>query len=315
MGMRVAVIYGGRSAEREVSLRSGSQVMDALLELGYEVLGIDLTESFFDELRSFHPDIVFIGLHGRLGEDGTVQGALEVLGYPYVGSGVLASALAIDKVRTKRFLERCGLKVARDVLITRCEQQPAERDAARLGKVLGWPYIIKPDREGSTLGLTLAHNPAEGLLGLETALRYDDHVLAEQYIAGMEVTVAVIGDAADPRVLGVIEIVPAAKLYDYDSKYKEGGSQHIIPARLNEGLLAQTEQMALDAYRLIGCQDYARVDLIVGRDGPVLLEVNTLPGMTSTSLIPDAARFRGLTFGAFLDSVVQRAYQRAKRSK
>ncbi|MHB1627602.1 MAG: D-alanine--D-alanine ligase family protein [Bacilli bacterium] len=313
MGVRVAVIYGGRGAEREVSLMSGSQVVEALLELGYEVLGIDLTESFFDELRSFRPDIVFIGLHGRLGEDGTVQGALEVLGYPYVGSGVLASALAIDKARTKRFLESRGLKVALDVLITRGERQPAEQDAARLGEVLGWPYIIKPNREGSSLGLTLAHNPAEGLLGLETALQYDDHVLAEQCIAGMEVTVAVIGDAADPRILGVIEIAPAAKLYDYDSKYREGGSQHIIPARLNERLLAQAEQTALDAYRLIGCQDYARVDLIVGRDGPVLLEVNTLPGLTRTSLIPDAARFYGLTFGGFLDSVVQRAYQRAKR--
>lgn len=311
--MKVAVIYGGKSAEREVSLMSGSQVIEALLELGYEVQGIDLTEAFFDELRSFHPDLVFIGLHGRLGEDGTVQGALELLGYPYVGSGVLASAMAIDKIRTKRFLESCGLTVARDVVITRGEQQPSEQDALRLGNLLGWPYIIKPNREGSTLGLTLAHNPAQGLLGLECALQYDEQVLAEQYIAGMEVTVAVVGDASDPRVLGVIEIVPTAELYDYDSKYKEGGSQHIIPARLNERLLTQIEQMALDAYRSVGCQDYARVDFIVGRDGPVLLEVNTLPGMTSTSLIPDAARFNGLTFGAFLDLIIQRAYQRAKR--
>lgn len=310
--MKVAVIYGGRSAEREVSLMSGSQVIEALLEFGYEVQGIDLTETFFDELRSFHPDIVFIGLHGRLGEDGTVQGALEMLGYPYVGSGVLASALAIDKIRTKRFLENCGITVARDVVITRGEQEPSELDAFQLGNALGWPYIVKPNREGSTFGLTLAHNQAEGLLGLQSALQYDEQVIAEQYIAGMEVTVAVTGDASDPHVLGVIEIVPKAELYDYDSKYKAGGSQHIIPARLNEELLLRVRQMAVHAYRSVGCQDYARVDFIIGREGPVLLEVNTLPGMTSTSLVPDAARYSGVTFGAFLDSLIQRAYRRSK---
>jgi D-alanine-D-alanine ligase len=211
--MKVAVIYGGRSAEREVSLMSGSQVIEALLEFGYEVQGIDLTETFFDELRSFHPDIVFIGLHGRLGEDGTVQGALEVLGYPYVGSGVLASALAIDKIRTKRFLENCGITVARDVVITRGEQEPSELDAFQLGNVLGWPYVVKPNREGSTFGLTLAHNQAEGLLGLQSALQYDEQVIAEQYIAGMDFAAFASDQKTIDAVVHNLEIIGEAARY------------------------------------------------------------------------------------------------------
>ena len=171
--------------------------------------------------------------------------------------------------------------------------------------------IIKPNREGSTIGLTLAHDKAEAFAGLQLALTYDTEVLAEQYIQGTEVTAVVLGDAHDPHVLEVIEIIPKAELYDYDSKYTAGNCEHIMPARISEEHMRQVREAAVRAYSQLGCRDYARVDFIIGGSGPVLLEVNTLPGMTATSLVPDAARAQGLSFGAFLDRLIQQVYQRA----
>ncbi|KUO96896.1 D-alanine--D-alanine ligase [Ferroacidibacillus organovorans] len=316
--MKIAVIYGGRSAEREVSLNSGRAILQALSSYGYEVCGMDVNESLFDELKQFKPDLVFLGLHGRLGEDGAIQGALEVLGIPYVGSSVLSSALAMDKVMTKRVLRPLGIPLAEDrVLVSRAtpEEVDLERMTNDILKYLSLPVIVKPNREGSTFGLTLATTNSLLKQGIKEAFSHDESILVESYIRGMEVTVVIVGTAHDtqnpPRVLGTIEIIPKAEVYDYESKYGMNGSEHIIPARLPQNLLSQVEAYALTAYTELGCRDYGRVDFIVGDQGPVLLEVNTLPGMTATSLVPDAARAAGLSFEALIDQLVSQAYQRA----
>lgn len=311
--MKIAVIYGGRSAEREVSLHSGEQIIEALRGLGYEVSGFDLDPTLFSDLQNFQPDVVFLGLHGRFGEDGTIQGALELLGYPYVGSGVLASALAIDKLQTKRMLASAGLPVPRGHAIYISELAKHPDHVREVTANLEYPVIIKPNREGSTIGLTLAHSVEEAEAGIAAALTYDPAIVVEEYIEGTEVTVALYGDPEAPEVLGVIEIIPLAKLYDYESKYTEGGSQHLLPARLPADLYEQVENYAKRAYQILGCQDYARVDMIVTTTGPIILEVNTLPGMTSTSLVPDAARYAGYSFPEFLDLLIQRAYARANQ--
>lgn len=307
--MRVAILYGGQSAEREVSLMTGREVATGLANQGYEVELFDFDASTLVKLREHSPDVVFIGLHGRLGEDGTVQGALEILGLPYVGSGVQASAIAIDKWMTRRLLACVDVPIAPGLLFQRgkCNLEEAAR---AIGESIGYPCVVKPSREGSTFGLTLARNPEEARRGLLDAFEYDGDVIAEAYIRGMEVTVAVVGEGEEARVLGMIEIVPRGEVYDYDSKYSEGGSIHIIPARLSAGQQAEIETLALRAYRTLGCRDYGRVDFMIGKNGPVLLEVNTLPGMTRTSLVPDAARAAGQSFGEFLRDLVQRAYER-----
>ncbi len=308
--MKVVVLYGGQSAEREVSLMSGGEVAQALRESGHAVQLIDFGREALPALLAAAPDVVFIALHGRLGEDGTVQGLLEILGYPYVGSGVMASALAIDKRMTKRILAREGIPVPLDVIVRRSDRTDPGILAVSAGKQFGWPFIIKPNREGSTIGLTLAHDVAEAENGIVEALRHDSEILLEPYIRGTEVTVAVVGEGDGARVIGVIEIIPKAELYDYDSKYTAGGSEHIIPARLAGPVRDQVEKLALQVYRTIGCRDYARVDLMLAGDDPYILEVNTLPGMTGTSLVPDAARACGMSFAVFLDGLVQTAWRR-----
>ena len=308
--MNILVLYGGQSAEREVSLMSGREVAGALRESGHQVRLLDFRRETLPTLFLEVPDVVFIALHGRMGEDGTVQGLMELLGYPYVGSGVMASALAIDKRMTKRVLAREGVPVPGELFAARSAGLDAAQLARAAGEKLGWPLIIKPNREGSTIGLTLAQSEQEAQAGIATAFLHDSEILVEEYISGMEVTVAVVGEAEASRVLGVIEIVPRAQLYDYDSKYTDGGSQHIIPARLSPRVLEQVEAFALLAYRTVGCRDFARVDLIVRDDQPFVLEVNTLPGMTSTSLVPDAARASGLSFPAFLDGLARSALER-----
>ena len=312
--MKIAVLCGGISAERDVSLNSGKAVAQALAEHGHTVELIDTKQGLLDPLQAFDPDVVFIALHGRMGEDGTVQGLLDVLGYPYVGSGVLASAVAMDKRMAKRVLETANVPLAKDYVLRSTDPFPDATLAQKLGEKLGWPYIIKPNREGSTIGLTLAHTIDEAVNGMAQALRYDQEVLLEEYIAGTEVTAVVTGDAWSPDVLGVIEIIPKAQLYDYESKYTQGGSEHIIPARIGQDRLREVEEYAKRAYQAIGCTDYARVDFIVSERAPIVLEVNTLPGMTATSLVPDAAKARDISFAQFLETMVQRALSRSKKN-
>jgi D-alanine-D-alanine ligase len=317
--MKIAVLYGGTSAEREISLQSGETVARELSQKQHEVLLLDTKDEFIHALRTYNPDVVYPALHGRMGEDGTIQGLLEFLGYPYVGSGVQASANAIDKMMTKRILRTYDLPLAKECILFKkdWEIQPwDDKSIERIAETIGWPMIIKPNQEGSTIGLTLAYTIQEARQGIEEALRYDSAIMMEEYITGMEVTAAVTDTDQGIRVLGIIEIVPKASYYDFESKYATGGSQHILPARLSTEQMKAIEDISIHAFKALLCRDYARVDLIVSATkGPIILEVNTLPGMTATSLVPDAARYAGYTLGDFLDELVTRAFRRNKSSK
>ncbi|WLR53125.1 D-alanine--D-alanine ligase [Bacillus tianshenii] len=291
--MKIAVLYGGTSAEREVSLSSGKGIMNALKAKGHEVIGIDFHPRQTAELLSLDVDLVFIGLHGRLGEDGSIQALLDVAGIPYVGSGVLASALAMDKAKSKKLFASAGIRVAGDLTLHKAEFEQSD-----FNMPFEFPVVVKPNREGSTIGLTIAHTQAELESGIELAFQHDEEIMIEEFINGKEVTIAVMGERGKEKAFPVIEIVPKNKYYDYESKYAAGGSEHIIPARVEDDVTHLLMKNAVLAHQSLGCDVYSRADFIVPEDGgePVILEVNTLPGMTPTSLFPDAANHVGISY-------------------
>jgi D-alanine-D-alanine ligase len=292
-----------------VSLRSGEQVANALGARGHEVTAIDLDARTWDVLRDGGFECVFNALHGRLGEDGTVQGMLELLGLPYTGSGVLASALCMDKSRAGRMLAAIGLHVPEFEELEVKEGVTAgavERLVARYGL----PLVIKPVREGSTIGLTIAKDADAVASGLVLAARYDRRVLVQRFAAGTEITVGVLA-TPELQVLPTLEIVSENPVYDYDAKYTAGRSHHIIPARIGEPARAAASEAAKHAFTELGCSGMARVDIIVDATGtPWVLEVNTVPGLTELSLLPDAARAAGITFEDLCMRLVEHAVGR-----
>ena len=304
--IRVAVLKGGRSAERAVSLNSGQQAAEALRAVGFDVLEIDTgDDEFINELSRSEADVAFIALHGRFGEDGTVQGLCELLEMPYVGSGVLASALAMDKVMSKRFFSVAGLATPDYVVLQRHELF----DIGALVDTLGDKVVVKPANEGSSVGMTIVHEPGELPAAIEKAFGFDSQVLVERFVAGTEVTVTVLGND-DVTALPTLEIVPENEFYDYDSKYVPGMCRHIIPARVSEAAREECQRLSVAAHKALGCRGLSRADTIVAEDGSVwLLEVNTIPGMTSTSLVPDAARAAGIEFPELCRMLVEFALQ------
>ncbi|OLO42598.1 D-alanine--D-alanine ligase [Alkalihalophilus pseudofirmus] len=300
--MKIGVLYGGTSAEREVSLSSGKGIIEALSKKGHEVVGIDFHPQRIKEIIDLDVDIVYIGLHGRFGEDGRIQALLEMLNIPYVGSGVLGSALAMDKAKAKTFFHKNGIRVAQEMVVYKHSFQ---KDEFKWNTT--FPAVVKPNQEGSTIGLTIAQNEQELMEGIEEAFRFDDTVLIEEFIDGIEVTVAVMGNKGEEKALPVVEIVPKNKYYDYEAKYAPGMSEHIVPARVGDNTMNLLQANAVLAHQVLGCDIYSRVDFIVPRDGtePVILEVNTLPGMTPTSLYPDAAREIGLSYEDMIEKLVQ----------
>ena len=304
--IRVAVLKGGRSAERAVSLNSGAQAAAALRGAGFDVIEIDTgDDEFIGELSSSEADVAFIALHGRFGEDGTVQGLCELLELPYVGSGVLASALAMDKVMSKRFFTQAELATPDYVVLRRHELF----DIGALVDSLGDKTVVKPANEGSSVGMTIVHEPAELSEAIEKAFGFDRQVLVERFVAGVEVTVAVLGND-DVVALPTLEIVPENEFYDYDSKYVPGMCRHIIPAGVSEAAREECQRLAVEAHKTLGCRGLSRSDTIVAADGSVwLLEVNTIPGMTSTSLVPDAARAAGIEFPELCRMLVEYALE------
>jgi D-alanine-D-alanine ligase len=292
---RVTVLCGGTSGERAVSLKSGENVVRALRGAGYDVETLDPADADWIERLSAHlPDVVFPMLHGRGGEDGTVQGLCELLGVPYVGSGVLASATAMDKVRSKQVFVAAGLNTPACIALK--AHHPL--DYAHVTETLGSCVVVKPAIEGSSLGMTIVHQATPETLqaAVDHAFEHDDTVLIEQFIGGTEVTVPVIGND-EPHALPSIEIVPAEghDYYDYDAKYAPGQSTHIIPSRLGDQVNAQLAAIAERTHEVLGCRGFSRSDFIVGFDEKqnlqiYLIETNTIPGMTDTSLVPDAAR-------------------------
>jgi len=299
----VAVLMGGWSAERPVSLNSGRQCADALEAAGYRVTRVDVDRAIADTLARLRPDVAFNALHGRYGEDGTIQGVLEVLNIPYTHSGVLASALAAQKDLAKFVLAASGVPVPYGVTIDRHE-------AAR-AHALEPPYVLKPINEGSSLGIVIvkdgrAHPPQE--VG-RADWPYGDRLIAERYVAGKELTCAAMGD----RVFDIIEIVPVSEaFYGYDAKYAKGGSRHILPANLKPNIYHKVQELTLRAHRALGCRGVSRADFrfddTKGDEGElVCLEVNTQPGMTETSLVPDMAAYAGLSFRELVAWMVEDA--------
>jgi D-alanine-D-alanine ligase len=311
--VRLAVLRGGRSAEREVSLRSGEQVAKALRSRGHDVTDVDLDARTWDVLRDGGFECVFNALHGRLGEDGTVQGMLELLGLAYTGSGVLASALCMDKSRAGKVMAAIGLHVPEFEELEAKEgiaHDVVERVVARFGL----PLVIKPVREGSTIGLTIAKDEDAVASGLVLAGRYDRRILVQRFAAGTEVTIGVLA-TPELQVLPTLEIVSENATYDYDAKYTAGKSHHIIPARIPEAARDAAADAAARAFTELGCSGMARVDIIVDGAGgtPWILEVNTVPGLTELSLLPDAARAAGIAFEDLCQRLVDHAIGRHQR--
>ncbi len=299
---KVAVLFGGRSAEREISIRSGSGVLAALQRQGVDAHPFDPAERALDELRRDRFSRAFIALHGRYGEDGTVQGALELLGIPYTGSGVMASAIAMDKVFTKRVWITHGLPTPKFEVVRRGDTLQS------LPGILGLPLILKPPHEGSTIGVSKVEDPARLAEAFELAARFDDTVLAEQFIAGAELTVAILGKDETARALPVIEIRAPGGQYDYHNKYFGQETQYLCPAPLPPQVALAVQQASVQAYRALGCEGWARVDLMLdAAQRPWLLEINTSPGMTDHSLVPMAALAQGISYDELVLSVLAEA--------
>jgi len=297
---KIAVLLGGSSAEREVSLATGSMVATALEGSGFEVRTFDTKDTaFIGALMDFAPDVVFNALHGCGGEDGTMQGLLETLGLPYTGSGVLASALAMDKSASKRVYVDCDLPTAPYLVLHATDLAEEEGVAAscqRIADELGGDVVVKPNHEGSSVGVSIVHAPEELPEALTLAASYGGKVLVETFIKGTEIMASVLGNE-DPHGLPTIEVVSRGEFYDYDSKYSPGGSEHIIPARIGDAANEACQRLAEEAHKALGCWGYSRTDMMVDESGaPWIIETNTLPGMTKTSLFPDAARAVGIDF-------------------
>ena len=293
---KVAVLMGGRSAEREVSLMSGQGVLTALRARGVDAHAFDPAEQPMDELRRQGFARCFIALHGRYGEDGTVQGALELLGIPYTGSGVMASSIAMDKVMTKRVWLADGLPTPRHVCLAPDRQQPAVVRA--VPDELGLPLIVKPPREGSSIGVTKVRGYSDMQDAVALSVRYDPDVLCEEFIEGEEVTCPVLGAGMHARVLPVIRIVAPEGAYDYQNKYFTDEVKYQVPSGLPAAEEREIQRIVLQAYRTLGCRGWGRADLMIRASDrkPFLLEMNTSPGMTSHSLVPMAARAAGISY-------------------
>ncbi|MAD46999.1 MAG: D-alanine--D-alanine ligase [Oceanospirillaceae bacterium] len=300
---KVLVLMGGTSAEREVSLRSGTAVYDALCELNADVKKIDIQQDAVAQLTAENFDVAFIALHGRGGEDGTIQGVLEWLDKPYTGSGVMASALAMDKWRTKLIWQAAGLPTPTAFLL----QQDSQWD--RLISELGNDAIVKPAREGSSIGMRKVHTAAELQESFEFASGFDGLVLAERWISGGEFTVAIV----DGETLPAIQLKTTHEFYDYDAKYKASDTQYLLPCGLSAEKEAELQALALMAFDVLGCQGWGRIDVMQDAAGKFwLLEANTAPGMTDHSLVPMAANATGLAFPQLVEKLLIEAKRRQR---
>jgi len=307
---RIGVLMGGRSAEREISLRTGQAVHRALLRRGYQAVAIDVDASVQQQLRTKKVQVVFLALHGPGGEDGTIQGLLEIIGMPYTGSGVRASAIAMHKITTKALLDCHGIPVPPGTVVQagRLGRGPATVPPAGLR----WPVVVKPAAQGSTIGVTIVRRPSEWRAALRCAHEYDQEAVVEAYIAGREIAVSVLGGTPRPRALPAVEIVAPGGFYDYAAKYVKGRTRYLCPAPLPADVSKRVRDLAIRTYQIIGCEGAARVDFRVTRRGrPYVLEINTVPGMTETSLLPMAAAKAGIDYDALTERILRSALGRA----
>jgi D-alanine-D-alanine ligase len=308
--MRVAVLKGGPSLERQVSLRSGARVEDALAALGHEVVAVDAGASLVRDLKAARPDVAFIALHGPGGEDGTVQELLEILDIPYTGPGVAACALGADKVATKHALRTAGIPTPDWVAFnaTAFRELGAGDVLEEIEGRLGFPLVVKPARGGSALGVRFAAAPEDMPAALLAAFSYDDRVLIERHVAGRELAAGML----DTDALPIVEARPRDEdRFNYEARYEIGRTDYVCPADIDPGLAKACREAATDSWRALGCEGFGRVDLIAGDDGPEVIEVNAVPGLTDTSLFPMAAEAAGLSFEAACERIVELAVRRA----
>jgi D-alanine-D-alanine ligase len=304
--VKVAVLKGGRSLERGVSLRSGARVEDALERLGHEVLPIDVDAELVKRLVAERPDVAFVAMHGVGGEDGTVQELLEILGIPFTGPGAAACARCMDKVLAKHAVEEAGLPTPAWFAFnqTAFRELGAADALGRLEETLGFPLVVKPSRGGSSLGVKFAAAPGEVPQALVSAFSYDERVLLERYVEGRELAVSVLGDEALPVVEAILL---KGDRYDFEARYEIGRTRFACPAELGAEEERAVTEAALATYRALGCTGFARIDLILAADGPWLLEANAIPGLTDTSLLPQAAEAAGLSFEQLVERILDLA--------
>jgi D-alanine-D-alanine ligase len=317
--VRIGVLMGGQSSERDVSLRTGRAVHRALQARGYHAVPIDVNAAIIRQLRTNRVKMAFLALHGPGGEDGTMQGLLEIMGIPYTGSGVRASAIAMHKVTTKTVLASYGIPVPPGAVL----QKGRRGEPKSLPAGLRWPVVVKPAAEGSTIGVSIVRRASDWLPALKEAYRYDREVIVESYIAGHEIAVSVLAcpesgrraGPARPVALPAVEIVAPGGFYDYAAKYTKGRTRYLCPAPLPGGLKTRIAELAVRTYEVIGCDGAARVDFRVTPHGkPYVLEVNTIPGMTETSLLPMAAARAGMDYEALTERILLSALRRARES-
>lgn len=312
---RIGVLMGGLSSEREVSLRTGAAVYRALCRRGYDAVTIDVGPTLSRDLQDQRITVAFLALHGPGGEDGSIQGFLETMGIPYTGSGIQASAVGMHKVTTKTLLVAHGIPVPLGIVIKRGENVTSAQ-ALKKGK-LRWPVVVKPASEGSTIGVTIVKKPAQWSDALALAHKYDRDAMVEAYIPGHEVTVSLLGRQGDaPLVLPAVEIVAPGGFYDFSAKYEKGKTQYLCPAPLSAAITKQIRAFALRTYEVLGCAGAARVDFrVTPRGRPYVLEINTVPGMTETSLLPMAAAQAGIGYEELTERILESAVARMKGSQ
>lgn len=306
---RIGVLMGGASTERNISLKSGKAIFESLKGIGLDTVAIDIKTDKIKEnselIKSKKIDCAFLALHGKFGEDGQIQGILDVLGVPYTGSGKLASHLAMDKLACRKILQVYGLAVPRYKQVNNISfgtNSINDRD-------FNFPIVVKPISQGSSIGLSIVESPDKLRGAIKRALEFDKDVLIEEYIKGREVTVGILNDSPLP----IVEIVPKRDFFDYQAKYTPGMTEYVVPARIEGELAGRIQSQALEAHRLLGCRGYSRVDIILSQDNtPFILEINTTPGFTRTSLFPKAAKVNGVEFTQLCLELVRLAYEKAQ---
>jgi len=313
MKEKIAVLMGGRSLEREVSLKSGRRVSAALKNKGYPIIQLDINENLVDALNEEKPDMVYIALHGKYGEDGTIQELLEIMNIPYTGPGVYASIVGFDKALSKEIFQLANIPTAPSFSLSAgaFKEMGASGALGKVIKKLGLPLIIKPARQGSALGIKYIEKPgglAEALIG---ALSYDNKVIIEKYIKGKEVAVSILEETGEPRALPIVEIVPKKEFFDFESMYTMGETDYFVPARFSDKQTNEIQNLAIRVHQTLRCRDVSRIDMIIDEDNqPRVLELNTGPGMTETSLLPMAAEAAGIDFANLVEKLAQMALGR-----
>ncbi len=302
--LRIGVIAGGISSEREISLLTGENIYRSLLKSGYNAIFIDLKNDFLNDFKKIN--LAFLALHGRYGEDGTIQGLMEIMKIPYTGSGVLGSAIAINKILTKKILKCENVLTPRYAVLDIDSKKNPAGTGLFIGKIPSYPVIVKPNCEGSTIGVNIVGSDEQLKHAIEDASKYDNKILIEKYISGRELTVSVIGK--DPVALPIIEIRPSSGFYDYEAKYTKGMTEYIVPAELNSELSRHISETAVKCHKVLECSGISRVDFMLdGQNDAYTFELNTMPGMTATSLVPKAAGAAGIDFDLLVEIILDSA--------